>query len=164
MVEHRFAIAKRANKMRSKDLIDYQGRTNKEIPYFQEVKGEKMSSELSSYQRGQLTEKEDRNCSLIIGGIRIFLPHHLGEVKVYVVDEETTTREGKPYLTVKEELEQILEASQVGGDENSEEWLNIFIQEVEKETTATMKLTSREEHGDKLITPWEVKVGNDGGM
>jgi hypothetical protein len=44
--------------MRSKDLIDFQ-EGNREIPYFQEGKGEKMSSELSSYQQGQLIEKEE---------------------------------------------------------------------------------------------------------
>jgi hypothetical protein len=35
-------------------------------------------------------------------------------------------------------LEQISEAAQVEGDEHSEEWFNIFSQEVEK--TATLKL------------------------
>jgi hypothetical protein len=43
--------------MRSEDLIDCQG-GSREIPYCQEGKGEKMSSEMSSYQQGQLTEKE----------------------------------------------------------------------------------------------------------
>jgi hypothetical protein len=40
------------NEMRSKDLIDCQESNREEIPYYQEGKGEKMSSELSSYQQG----------------------------------------------------------------------------------------------------------------
>jgi hypothetical protein len=44
------------------------------------------------------------------------------------------------------------------GNENSEEWLNIFSQEDEKETTAALKLIVGEEHGDKLITPWDMDL------
>jgi hypothetical protein len=58
------------NEMRSLwDLIDCQG-GSRELPYFQEGKGEKMSSEMSSYQQGQLTEKEDQRNLLMIGGIQ----------------------------------------------------------------------------------------------
>jgi hypothetical protein len=47
-------------------------------------------------------------------------------------------------VTVKEELEQMLEAAQAEEeDEHSEEWLNIFSQEAEK--TATLKLAEAEE-------------------
>jgi hypothetical protein len=47
-------------------------------------------------------------------------------------------------MTVKEELEQMLEAAQAEEeDEHSEEWLNIFSQEAEK--TATLKLAEAEE-------------------
>jgi hypothetical protein len=68
------------------DLIDCQvGR--EEIPYFQVGKGEKMrhakslmNSEVSSDQRGELTEKDQR-CLLIIGGIEVFLPHSPVEAK-----------------------------------------------------------------------------------
>jgi hypothetical protein len=70
--------------MRSEDLIDCQEGSREEIPYFQEGKGEKMSSEMSSYQQGQLTEKEDQRNLLMIGGIGIFLPHRPGEAKVCV--------------------------------------------------------------------------------
>jgi hypothetical protein len=68
------------NEMGSGDLIDCQvGR--EEIPYCQVGKGEKMrpceslmNSEVSSDQREEMTEKDQRNL-LIIGGIRVFLPH-----------------------------------------------------------------------------------------
>jgi hypothetical protein len=47
-------------------------------------------------------------------------------------------------LTVKEELEQVLEAAQAEEeDEHSEEWLNTFSQEAEK--TATLELAEAEE-------------------
>jgi hypothetical protein len=57
------------NKMRSEDLMDRQGAIREEILYFQVGKGEKTRSELSSYQQGQLTEKEDQRNLLMIGGI-----------------------------------------------------------------------------------------------
>jgi hypothetical protein len=56
------------NEMRSKDLIDCQ-EGSREIPYYQEGKGEQMNSKLSSYQQMQLTEKGDQRNLLIIGGI-----------------------------------------------------------------------------------------------
>jgi hypothetical protein len=39
-----------------------------------------------------------------------------------------------------------------------EEWLNIFSQEAEKEMTAALKLTTKEEHEDKMFTPWEMEL------
>jgi hypothetical protein len=150
--------------MISKDLIVCQ-EGSKEIPIFQEGKGEKMSSEMSSYQQGQLTEKEDQKGILIIGGIRIFLPGILVEARVCVANEASTT-EGKPAMTiVKEELEQTLEAAQAEEeDENSKEWLNSFRQEDEKEITAALKLTTEEEHGDKYDHSMGDGVGNAGGL
>jgi ABC-type branched-subunit amino acid transport system ATPase component len=63
--------------------------------------------------------------------------------KLVLPDEATTTREGQPTVTVKEELEQMLEAAQAEEeDEHSEEWLNIFSQEAEK--TAALKLAAGE--------------------
>jgi hypothetical protein len=69
------------NEMRSEDLIDCQ-EGSREIPYFQEGKGEKMSSELSSYQQGQLTEKEDQRNLLMIGGIEY--SYHMSPVEARV--------------------------------------------------------------------------------
>jgi hypothetical protein len=78
--------------MRSdEDLIDCQ-EGSREIPYFQEGKGEKMSSELSSYQQEELT-KEDQNSILMIGGIQIFLPGSPVEVRVCVAEVATTERQ-----------------------------------------------------------------------
>jgi hypothetical protein len=83
-----FPICQEGNEMRSEDLIDCQ-EGSREIPYCQEGKGEQMSSEMSSYQRGQLTEKEDQRNILMIGGIGIFLPHRPGEAKVCVAEATT---------------------------------------------------------------------------
>jgi hypothetical protein len=76
------------NKMRSEDLIDCQ-EGNREIPYCQEGKGEKMSSEMSSYQQGQLIEKEEQRNLLMIGGILIFLPLIPVEERVCVAEAAT---------------------------------------------------------------------------
>jgi hypothetical protein len=61
---------------------------------------------------------------------------------------------------MEKELEQMSEASQADEKEHSEEWLEIFIQEAEGETTAALKLTAREEeeHVDKMLTPWEKEL------
>jgi hypothetical protein len=83
------------------DLIDYQvGR--EEIPYFQVGKGEKMSSKVSSYQQGELMEK-DQTHFLIIGGIEVILPYIPVEVESCVTD--ATTTEGQPAVTIKEKEE-----------------------------------------------------------
>jgi hypothetical protein len=144
------------NKMRSEDLIDCQG-GSREIPYCQEGKGEKMSLEMSSYQQGQMTEEKDQKDILIIGGIQIFLPGSPVEVRVCVVDIAAIERQ--PTETIMEkELEQIPEATQEEGKEHSEGWLDSFSQEAEKETVVALKLTTKEEHGGKIITPWEMEL------
>jgi hypothetical protein len=61
---------------------------------------EKMSSEVSSYQQGQLIEKEDQKSILMIGGIKVFLPYSPVEARVCVANAATT--EGQPTVTVKE--------------------------------------------------------------
>jgi hypothetical protein len=88
------------NKMRSEDLIECQ-RGSKEIPYCQEGKGEKMSSDLNSYQQGKLIEEKDHKDILIIGGIQIFLPGSLAEARVCVTNVEATERQ--LVKTIKEE-------------------------------------------------------------
>jgi hypothetical protein len=121
--------------MRSlEDLIDYQeGR--EEIPYFQVGKGEQMrlpkSLMNSGMSLGQLEEliEKDQTHFLIIGGIEVFLPHSLVEAQAYVVDA-IAAGEGQPVVTVKEE-------------------------EVEKTSKST---PIGEEHGDKILTPWELEL------
>jgi hypothetical protein len=133
---HLFSAADGSNfqegiEMGSIDLIDCQVGSRK-IPYFQEGKGEqmrlteslmksgmsldqreelteKMNSEVSSYQQGQLIEKEDHKSILMIGGIKILLPYSPVEASVYVAN--ATTAEGQPAVTV-EEMEHISEAAQ----------------------------------------------------
>jgi hypothetical protein len=53
---------------------------------------EKMSSEVSSYQQGQLIEKEDQKSILMIGGIKVFLPYSPVEASVCVANAATTER------------------------------------------------------------------------
>jgi hypothetical protein len=93
-------------KMGLTDLIDCQvGRERGETPYFQEGKGDQMrpceslmNSEVSSDQREELIEKDQRNL-LIIGGIHIFLPNSQDEARK---DVAGTTTEGQPTKTIKE--------------------------------------------------------------
>jgi hypothetical protein len=73
-----------------------------EIPYFQVGKGEKMSSEKSSYQ------EEAQRSVLIFKGIEVFLPYSPVEAKACVF-VATATEEGQPDVTIIEkEKEQIL--------------------------------------------------------
>jgi DNA-binding GntR family transcriptional regulator len=53
----------------------------------------------------------------------------------------------------EEELEKISETAQSEEKEHSEERLDSFNQEAEKEIAAALKLTVEEDHGDKMITP-----------
>jgi len=131
--------------MESEDLIDCQvGR--REIPYFQEGKGEHMSSDLNSYQQGQMTEEKDQKDILIIGGIQIFLPGSPVEVRVCVVDVAAIERQLVETVKEEEELEKISNASQAEeGNDHSEEWLKFFSQKYETETTATLELVATEE-------------------
>jgi hypothetical protein len=43
-------------------------------------------------------------------------------------------------------------------DEHSEEWLKNFSQVAETKTPAALKLTTEEEHVDKMLTPWEMEL------
>jgi hypothetical protein len=92
-----------------------------------------MSSELSSYQQGQLTEEKDQKDILIIGGIQIFLPGSSVEVRVCVVDVAATERQLVETVKEEEELDQISKATQAEeGNEHYEEWLKFFSQEAMK--------------------------------
>jgi hypothetical protein len=102
-------------------------------------------------------EREDQKSILMIGGIEIFLLLRLVEVRACVGEGETV--EGQPTENVMgEESKLMLEASQEEGKDHSEEWLDSFIQEAEKEIVAALKLTTEEEHGDKMFTPWEKEL------
>jgi hypothetical protein len=109
-----------------------------------------MNLEVSSYQRGEIIE-EDQKGILMIGGIQIFLPYSPVEVNVCVADATIAT-EGQPTETVKEEEEEgekTLMSIPAEEKEHSEEWLKIFSQEAEKETAAALKLTTEEEEEEE---------------
>jgi hypothetical protein len=90
-----------------------------------------MSSEMSSYQPEEMTEKDQKSI-LMIGGIQIFLPDSPVEARACVA--EAATEERTTSCDCQEKLEQTLEATQVEEeDEHSEEWLKIFSQEAETE-------------------------------
>jgi hypothetical protein len=118
-----------------------------------------MSSELSSYQQGQLTEKEDQRNLLMIGGIEIFLPHSPREAKTCVADTTTTKRQPTVNFVKKEGEKKLMFIPSEEGKENSEEWHHSFSQEAEtKKIATTLKLTTEEEHADEVLTPWEMEL------
>jgi hypothetical protein len=96
--------------------------------------------------------EEDQRNLLMIGGIGIFLPFAQEEAEICVADvEAATTEAGQPAETVKEALEQTLEAAQAEEeDEHSEEWLNTFSQEAEKTATLELAEVEEEEEADNI--------------
>jgi hypothetical protein len=74
-------------------------------------------------------------------GIRVFLPDN--QVKASAHDENATTIEGQPALTVMMK-EKISKSAQGEEEEHSTEWLKIFSQEVETEMTAALELVEAE--------------------
>jgi hypothetical protein len=147
-------------KMGSVDLIICQ-EGSEQIPYCQVGRDEQMrlsegliNSEMSLDQHEQLREEEDMRDLLMIGGIKVLLPFTQEEAEVCVADEATTIEE-KSVVTVKEELEQTLEAAQADEEENehSEECLNAFIQEAEE--VVALKLTAEEaQENDEHYEEW----------
>jgi hypothetical protein len=116
------------NEMRSlRDLEDCQ-EGSRSIPYCQVGRDEQMSwnefwnqpeelteqvsSEMDLDQHVQLTEEEDLRSLLMIGGIGVFLPLAQEEAEICVAGAATTEEQSAE--TVKEELEQTLEAAQEG--------------------------------------------------
>jgi hypothetical protein len=51
----------------------------------------------------QLTEEENQNSILMIGGIKIFLPFAQEEAKACVANEVVTKKERQPTDTIREE-------------------------------------------------------------
>jgi hypothetical protein len=83
---------------------------------------------VSSYQQGQLIEREGQKYILIIGAIEVSLPSSPVEARVCVA--EATTEEGQPTMIVIEgEEEQTL-----------------------------MFAPTEEEHANKMLTPWEKEL------
>jgi hypothetical protein len=111
----------------AQDLIDCQVGSRK-ILYCQVGKGEQMNSEVSSYQQEEMTEKEDQKSIMMIGGIKVFLPHSLVEASVCVSNAATTERQ--PAVTVKE-MEQMSEASQGEEEEHIVKMLTPWEKELE---------------------------------
>jgi hypothetical protein len=87
------------------------------------------SSEVSSYQQGQLIEKEDQKSLLMIGGIRIFLPSSQDKAREDVAEE--AIKEGQPTMTVIEE---------------------------EKVEQMQISAPTEEEHANEMLTPWEMEL------
>jgi hypothetical protein len=102
-------------------------------------------------------EKEDQKCLLIIGGIEIFLPLSPVEVRACVVDTTSNSRRTTS-CDCQKRWSRYQRLAQAKEKEHSEEWLKSFSQEAEKETTAALKLTAKEEHADKILTPWELEL------
>jgi hypothetical protein len=141
------------NEMGSLDLIDCQVGSRK-FPNCQVGRGKEMrlseslmNSEESSDQQGVLTG-EDQKSILMIGGIRVFLPHSPVEARECVAD--AATEERQPTETVmEEEMEQTLMFSQGEEEEHSTEWLKIFSQEAEQEITAVLEAAEEEEEEEE---------------
>jgi hypothetical protein len=112
----------------------------------------------------QLTEEEDHNDILLIGGIGVFLPCAQEEAEICVADG-ATAEQSQLMMTIEEEeeLEQTLEDAQVEvgkESEHSKECLNIFSQGAEKKEVVALKLAAEEveEQVGKVITPWEMEL------
>jgi hypothetical protein len=86
-------------------------------------------------QQVQLTEVEDQDDLLMIGGIGIFLPCAQEEAENCVADDTTTAGEQSvvTVMTDKRKLEQTFETAQAEEEKNehSEEQLNDFSQRAE---------------------------------
>jgi hypothetical protein len=127
-----------------------------------------MRSEVSSYQQGQLIEKEDQKSILMIGGIKLFMPYSPVEASVCV--SNVATAEIQLVVTVmmkekmsgdtqeEEEMGQTSEPDPAEEEENSTEMLKIFNQEAEQGITTALEVVAEEEHVDKMLTPWEMDL------
>jgi hypothetical protein len=121
------------------------------------LKSHVMNSEVSSeviISRG--ADREGIRNLLIIGGIEVFLP--IAKLRPGKMLHDTTTTEGQPTMTVKEEEEmgQTSEPDPAEEEEHSTEMLEIFSQEAEQGITTTP--VAEEEHADKMLTPWEMEL------
>jgi hypothetical protein len=135
-------------KMGSVDLIVCQ-EGNGIIPHCQVGRDEQMrlsvgliNPEMNLDQQVQLTKEEDQDDILMIGGSGVFLPCAQEEAEIGVADG-AAAEQSQQMMTVKEELEQTLEAAQAKEEnEHFEECLNIFSQEVER--AVALELAAKE--------------------
>jgi hypothetical protein len=113
-----------------------------------------INSEIELDQHVQLTEEEELRDILTTGGIGVFLPFSQEEAEVFVADDTAIAEEQSADI-VKEELEKTLEAAQGDEEENehSEECLNAFSQEAERDVA--LELTTEEaEEDDEHSKEW----------
>jgi hypothetical protein len=108
-------------------------------------------------QQMKLTEEENQNDILMIGGIEIFLPFSQEEAENSVQNATTAGEQSQLMMTVKEEkeLEQAFETAQTDEEKNdcSEEQLNKFSQQAER--VAAFELTVKEiEGGNEHSEEW----------
>jgi hypothetical protein len=100
-------------------------------------------------QQEQLTEDDNLRSLMMIGGIGLFLPFAEKEAEICVAYGATTTEE-QSAETVREELEQVFETTQVEEaeeeNEHSEECPNAFSQEAER--VVALELTAKEAEGE----------------
>jgi hypothetical protein len=114
-------------------------------------------SEIDLDQQMQLTkEEEHQNDTLMIGGIKLFLPSAQEEAENSVVDD-ATAEQSQLMMTVKEEMEQTLKPAQAEMKEESEhpvEWLNAL--SIEAEETATWEFAAEakeeDEHSEECLS------------
>jgi hypothetical protein len=175
-------------KMGSVDLIICH-RSSGNIPYFQVGRDKQMNldkpeelteqmrlsdslinSENNLDQQMQLTEEEDQNDTMMIGGIGIFLPCAQEEAENRVENGIETTREQSAVtvkrkleleMNVKEKLEQTLKSAQAEMKEDNEhsmEWLNAF--STEDEETATGEFAAEDEE-DEHSEEWLITFSQE---
>jgi hypothetical protein len=137
----------------SRDLIDCQEGKN-EIPNFQVSKGEEMSSEVSSYQQGMLTE-EDQRSFLVIGGIQIFLPNNPVESSTSVSHEEIMQQESKKEAMGPNDFK--FNCVCDAGVAEERQPAKTF-KEDDKEQTLMFSPVEKEEHSDEFLTQWKQEL------
>jgi flagellar biosynthesis GTPase FlhF len=113
-----------------------------------------MNSAESSYQQGELME-EDQKCILIIGGIQIFLPISPVEASTSVAHEEVVQQESKKEAMRPNDFK----ANCVCDAGTTEErQLARTVKEEEEEKTLMSAPTEKEENSDEFLTQWEQEL------
>jgi hypothetical protein len=89
-----------------------------------------INSKVNLDQQMQLTEEEDQNDILMTGGIEIFLPSSQEEAESCIAGAATAKEQSSG--TVKEELEQTLEASQAEAEAKEDVALKLAAKEAKE--------------------------------
>jgi hypothetical protein len=113
-----------------------------------------MNSAESSYQQGVLME-EDQRCVLIIGGIQIFLPNSPTEANTSVAHEEVVQQESKKEAMGPNDFKANC-VCDAGATEERQPARTV--KEEEKEQTLMSAPTEKEENSDELLTQWEQEM------